>query len=280
MPWGKGSDRGLGAQGNKFLGSEGGWSRVLESLVLGKKGSWGWGWGVDSWVFSRHWLASSSACGSPRLMGMRNPAWSSSSIWSSSSSVKSAGGGMEGEWQMLMKTFPSAELVLMQKPGGNGFVLDHLSLRGSQCPSFFWSVPPLWVLVLHFLGLFLGISDSLWISGPRVTHSLYLFLKILLEYSCVTFCYTAKQVSSTYIHTHSFLDSLPIQVITEYWVEFPVLHSRSLLGFGWFFVCLFVFYFLATLSIRQRRQWHPTPVLLPGESHGRRSLVGCSPWGR
>ena len=29
-----------------------------------------------------------------------------------------------------------------------------------------------------------------------------------------------------------------------------------------------------------RRQWHPTPVLLPGESHGRRSLVGCSPWGR
>ena len=29
-----------------------------------------------------------------------------------------------------------------------------------------------------------------------------------------------------------------------------------------------------------RRQWHPTPVLLPGKSHGRRSLVGCSPWGR
>ena len=26
-----------------------------------------------------------------------------------------------------------------------------------------------------------------------------------------------------------------------------------------------------------RRQWHPTPVLLPGKSHGRRSLVGCSP---
>ena len=29
-----------------------------------------------------------------------------------------------------------------------------------------------------------------------------------------------------------------------------------------------------------RRQWQPTPVLLPGNSHGRRSLVGCSPWGR
>ena len=30
----------------------------------------------------------------------------------------------------------------------------------------------------------------------------------------------------------------------------------------------------------QRRQWHPTPVLLPGEFHGWRTLVGCSPWGR
>ena len=28
------------------------------------------------------------------------------------------------------------------------------------------------------------------------------------------------------------------------------------------------------------RQWHPTPVLLPGKSHGWRSLVGCSPCGR
>ena len=29
-----------------------------------------------------------------------------------------------------------------------------------------------------------------------------------------------------------------------------------------------------------RRQWQPTAVLLPGKSHGRRSLGGCSPWGR
>ena len=28
-----------------------------------------------------------------------------------------------------------------------------------------------------------------------------------------------------------------------------------------------------------RRQWHPTPVLLPGKSHRWRSLVGYSPWG-
>ena len=28
-----------------------------------------------------------------------------------------------------------------------------------------------------------------------------------------------------------------------------------------------------------RRKWQPTPVLLPGKSHGRRNLVGYSPWG-
>ena len=30
----------------------------------------------------------------------------------------------------------------------------------------------------------------------------------------------------------------------------------------------------------RRRRWHPTPVLLSGKFHGRRSLIGCSPWGR
>ena len=30
----------------------------------------------------------------------------------------------------------------------------------------------------------------------------------------------------------------------------------------------------------QWRQWHPTPILLPGKSHGQRSLIGCNPWGR
>ena len=32
-------------------------------------------------------------------------------------------------------------------------------------------------------------------------------------------------------------------------------------------------------KIPWRRKWQPTPVLLPGESHGQRNLEGCSPWG-
>ena len=38
--------------------------------------------------------------------------------------------------------------------------------------------------------------------------------------------------------------------------------------------------FLVVKRGKRRRQWHPTPVLLPGKSHRRRSLEGCSPWGR
>ena len=51
----------------------------------------------------------------------------------------------------------------------------------------------------------------------------------------------------------------------------------------WDFLCLlFSFCLNHRFTCRQkwRRHGQPTPVLLPGKSHGRRSLVGCSPWGR
>ena len=35
-----------------------------------------------------------------------------------------------------------------------------------------------------------------------------------------------------------------------------------------------------TKSIVNEMKWQSTPVLLPGKSHGQRSLVGYSPWGR
>ena len=46
-------------------------------------------------------------------------------------------------------------------------------------------------------------------------------------------------------------------------------HIHSLWPFSYCFLVLII----------RRRQWQPTPVLLPGKSHRRRSLVGCSPWG-
>ena len=33
-------------------------------------------------------------------------------------------------------------------------------------------------------------------------------------------------------------------------------------------------------KIPWRKEWQPTPIFLPRESHGQRSLTGYSPWGR
>ena len=73
-------------------------------------------------------------------------------------------------------------------------------------------------------------------ASSESSYSLTLFLYLINFYwstidvqCCVSFCCTAKWISYTYTYTHSFLDSIPIQVITEYWVDFPVLYSRFLL---------------------------------------------------
>ena len=63
--------------------------------------------------------------------------------------------------------------------------------------------------------------------------------------------------------------------------------QEALAGYNSYLLCyelnlpsLFPNPFFEVLVPFQRRQWQPTPVLLPGKSHGQRSLVGCSPWGR
>ena len=51
--------------------------------------------------------------------------------------------------------------------------------------------------------------------------------------------------------------------------------------FNIFLNCIYIYMCVCVcVCVYQRRQWHPTRVFLPGKSHGRRSLVGCSPWGR
>ena len=53
----------------------------------------------------------------------------------------------------------------------------------------------------------------------------------------------------------------------------PRRHSINVISF-------FSLHFKWSSYLPWRRQWHPTPVLSPGKSHGRRSLVGFSPRGR
>ena len=81
-------------------------------------------------------------------------------------------------------------------------------------------------------------QESLGEIFSNVTHQsrffCFLFLKsywsiVDLLQHCVNFSCTVKQFSYAYTHTHSFSNSFPIQVFTEYWVEFPVLYCRCLL---------------------------------------------------
>ena len=75
--------------------------------------------------------------------------------------------------------------------------------------------------------------------------------------------------------------SLSVNIIPSlqtHFLNFPLLNRIQQvlsLNLGWEF-------FINSFKLKQsgRRQWHPTPVLLPRKSHGWRSLVGCSPWGR
>ena len=54
---------------------------------------------------------------------------------------------------------------------------------------------------------------------------------------------------------------------------------RIMFAVGLSYMAFTILKLVPSMPIFRRRQWHPTPVLLPGKSHGRGSLVGCSPWG-
>ena len=57
-------------------------------------------------------------------------------------------------------------------------------------------------------------------------------------------------------------------------------HSSTLFFFFWCATFFLFFFFSGNYSVSVRNGLRSTPVLLPGKSHGRRSLVGCSPRGR
>ena len=60
-------------------------------------------------------------------------------------------------------------------------------------------------------------------------------------------------------------------------MELIIRNEVVILFFFFFSYCA---YLIALTPLLWRRQWQPSPILLPGKSHGQRSLVVCSPWGR
>ena len=68
----------------------------------------------------------------------------------------------------------------------------------------------------------------------------------------------------------NFMFYVPMSTSSSYpWAYAVFIFTKS--SYNYIFRCVCLHYW--------RRRWHPTPVLLPGKSHGRRSLVGSSPRG-
>ena len=88
-----------------------------------------------------------------------------------------------------------------------------------------------------------------------------------------------NKVSLEDSHAHSSVSCPQLLLGCSGTVEYLLQTERST-SLNHFLSGSFWMKFASPSSRARRRQWHPTPVLLPGRSHGRRSLVGCSPWGR
>ena len=111
----------------------------------------------------------------------------------------------------------------------------------------------------------MGVGKSFFLQGPG---SKYVNLRKLCDLSCSSSTLLLPCESSTNGHKWAWLC--------------PTKHSFAKIGdrYVWPGACHLPVSTLESNSVVvRRRQCHPTPVLLPGKSHGRRSLVGCSPWG-
>ena len=80
--------------------------------------------------------------------------------------------------------------------------------------------------------------------------------------------------------SYSGLNTEVLPVIFIQWEGSIILSAFCLTFIHIFHKYLLSIYFVHSSVAGRRTQWHPTPVLLPGKSHGRRSLLGCGPWGR
>ena len=97
------------------------------------------------------------------------------------------------------------------------------------------------------------------------------------EFLIAKFRFKLKKVGKTTRPFRYDLNQIPYDYIVEVRNRFKGQDLiECLMNNGWRFVTLY-----RRQGSRQswRRKWQPTPVFLPGKSHGQRSPVGYSPWG-
>ena len=109
--------------------------------------------------------------------------------------------------------------------------------------------------------------------GLRVHHELLEFTQTRVHW-----------VSDVFQPSHPLLSPSPFFNVSQHqglfkWVSFSY-QVAKVLSFSFNISPSNEYLGLTSFRIPWRRKWQPTPVFLPGESHGQRSLVGYSPWGR
>ena len=77
-------------------------------------------------------------------------------------------------------------------------------------------------------------------------------------------------------NNHNWIIIIIIIIKDHNWILLPLM---IFLGLESYCSLIKLYHGGTAFTISYSKQWHPTPVLLPGESYGWRSLVGCSPWG-
>ena len=122
----------------------------------------------------------------------------------------------------------------------------------------------------RLLPMDLGPSPPIWQWGPMTPckgsfswekpSTWFFLMKHLRESTCLSARGTSLSLEDKPVHG--------FQGANSYWDNKPI------------FLSFFVACLVPLSNSGRRRQWQPTPVLLPGKSHEWRSLEGCSPWGR
>ena len=143
-------------------------------------------------------------------------------------------------WPSVMKFQPTSTFSQTQAPAS-------LCLHSPHCFVF--------MFLFHFTEVYLYL---------KAVHSFaFLFMFYMLLLCMCSSNQISCSVASDSLRPHESQHSRP-----------PCAISTSL---RWYLSVVWLCISLAIVD--GRRQWHPTLVLLPGKSHGRRSLVGCSPRG-